>query len=293
MNKQELLALCARLGVHPSRKLGQCFVLDGNLLRTIIAGAAVAPGERVLEIGAGTGALTEPLLAAGARVLAVEYDARLCDCLRERFGAHPGFTLVAGDACRLDYATLLGPGPWACVSNLPYAVASVVLARLLALDQRASRLVLLVQREMAERLAAPPHNKTYGALSVQVQALYRLAPLRVVPRDVFWPLPEVTSALVHLTLREDAPPPPVYAALHACVRVAFEQRRKQLGRRLVGAFPGADMAAAMAGLGLTPQVRAEDVTVPQFLALARGLATATAAAHGAGEHHEQFDQLER
>ena len=153
MTKKELLAVLAELDLHPSRRLGQSFMVDPNMLDAIVRDAAPVAGEAVLEIGPGLGALTRRLLAAGCRVTAVELDRRLAAYLRRTFADSPGFRLVEGDACRLDLGSLMGEA-YRCVSNLPYASSSVILVRLAAADPPPLEIVALLQKEMAARLAA-------------------------------------------------------------------------------------------------------------------------------------------
>lgn len=275
MTRTELIALLAELGVHPSRALGQNFLIDRNLLEWTVRAAAPQPGERILEIGPGTGVLTHGLLAAGARVTAVELDHRLADWLRGHFADQPRFELVEADACDVDYAALFGTEPYRCVANLPYAVSTVVLMRLLELDNPPQACLVLLQEEMADRLRAAPGSKAYGALSVLTQVRCRVEVLRRVPPQVFFPPPEVGSAFVRLSCRDaaaplasrDAPDP-----LRTIVRLGFQQRRKQFRRLLAAHYPAAAIDVAFTALGLAPDVRAEALTPPQFVALAARLA---------------------
>ena len=273
MNTSELGPLLQRLGVHPSRKLGQNFLVDGNTLRLIVQAAAPVPGELLIEVGPGTGSLTAALLAAGAEVIAIELDARLAAYLAEAYAAEPCCTLLHADACRVDYDELAAGRPWAVAANLPYAVSSVVLSRWLAAANRPTRLCLLLQLEMAERLAAAPGTKAYGGLSVRTQALYRVQLARRVPPSVFFPPPEVDSALVLLT----PAPGPAWSPAHwhafgELVKIAFAQRRKMLAKLLRAHYPADSVAAALAAAGVDPQARAEALTVAQYITLFTALA---------------------
>jgi 16S rRNA (adenine1518-N6/adenine1519-N6)-dimethyltransferase len=272
MKPSELLALLQRLGVQPSRKLGQNFLVDDNLLGAIVRAAQPPDGGLVVEVGPGTGMLTRALLAAGSEVIAVELDRRLAAWLRETFAAEPRLHLVEADACRVDYDELTRGRPYVCIANLPYAVSTVVLAKLLAAANRPQRLCVLLQLEMAERLAAAPGSKAYGALTVRVQAVYQVALVRRIPPTVFLPQPEVASALVALTpCAGPAWPAADWAGFSALVQAAFSQRRKMLGKVLRGHYDADRVAIALAAAGLTPDIRPERVTVAQFGTLYRAL----------------------
>jgi 16S rRNA (adenine1518-N6/adenine1519-N6)-dimethyltransferase len=272
VNASELGPLLQRLGVHPSRKLGQNFLVDGNTLRLIVQATAPTPGELLIEVGPGTGTLTAALLAAGAEVIAIELDARLAAHLAETLGQQPRCRLLHADACRVDYDELTGGRPWAVAANLPYAVSSVVLSRWLAAANRPTRLCLLLQLEMAERLAAAPRTKAYGGLSVRTQAQYQVQLARRVPPTVFFPPPEVDSALVLLTpAAGPAWSPAQWQAFGELVKTAFAQRRKMLAKLLRAHYPADRVAAALAAVGADPQARAEELAVPQYLALCTAL----------------------
>ena len=269
MHKAELLSLLQRLELHPSRKLGQNFLLDENCLGALVRDAAPSAGERILEIGPGTGVLTERLLDAGCQVTAIEYDARLATFLREKFAGQKALTLIQGDACHEDFAALFPSGvAWRCIANLPYSCASVLLANLNACANPPSALHVLLQREMAERLTAAPGTKEYGVLTVRLAFSYRPSICRIVPRSVFFPPPEIDSAFLALVRREDAPPSNVRARAAQIAGIAFAQRRKQARRLLESALPHADVRSAFAALGIPADARAEVVTPSQFLKLA-------------------------
>ena len=268
MHKAELLSLMQRLELHPSRKLGQNFLLDENCLSALVREAAPQPDERILEIGPGTGVLTERLLDAGCRVTAIEYDARLADYLREKFAGQGALTLIQGDACHADFATLFPEGTWRCIANLPYSCASVLLANMNACANPPAALHVLLQREMAERLTAAPGNKDYGVLTARLAFSYRANICRIVPKGVFFPPPEVDSAFLALVRRQDAPTPALRARADQIAGVAFAQRRKQARRLLEAAFPNSDIPAAFAALGIPNDARAEVISPAQFLKLA-------------------------
>jgi 16S rRNA (adenine1518-N6/adenine1519-N6)-dimethyltransferase len=275
----ELKAVLAAHGLRPSRALGQNFLVDPNTARRIVRLAGVEPDDRVLEIGPGVGSLTAALVEAGAHVTALEIDRHVLPALEEVMaGRGPGTVrIVHGDAMAVDYDELLGPGPWSLVANLPYNVATPIVADLLDGVPAITRMLVMVQREVGERLAARPGDEAHGAVSVKVEyhAEARIAGL--VPPTVFVPRPAVDSALVRIDRRPaptvDVPDP---ARLFALVRGGFGQRRKTLRRALttVLAEPGPVLAAA----GVDGSRRAESLALEEWAALARADAAVTAAA---------------
>ncbi len=247
--KRGLLDLLGRHGVRLSKGLGQHFLVDRNLLAFVVRAAGVAAGDRVYEIGPGAGGLTLSLLEAGARVTAIEKDRRLAPLLLEVTGGRA--ELVFADA--LAYPWEVVPEGSLLVANLPYNVATPLILRLLAAG-RFSRLVVMVQREVAARLSARPGSRDYGPLALRVQHLARVERLRDVPPTVFFPPPEVTSAVVRLLPSGTRPDPGYFAFLDA----AFRNRRKTLRKNLeAGGYERERVVAAMAELGLDLRVRAE------------------------------------
>ena len=274
MTKTQLLAVLESLGVHPSRKLGQNFLVDDNLLEAMVRQAEPQVGEPILEVGPGTGVLTRKLLAAGCRVTAVELDHRLAGYLERELGGHERFRLIQGDACKFDYRELMGDEPFRCIANLPYACSSVFLARLIETAPHALACFLLLQREMAERLAAAPGSKAYGALSVRIQLRYAVSILRMVPASVFFPAPEVASAFVRLAATDEGLPLAAQASAAAVANVAFTQRRKKASRQLAAVYGAERVAEAFATLGLAEDVRAERLSPQTFARLAAFLTPA-------------------
>ncbi|MDD5698963.1 MAG: 16S rRNA (adenine(1518)-N(6)/adenine(1519)-N(6))-dimethyltransferase RsmA [Victivallaceae bacterium] len=266
MNKKELLATLETFGMRPGKRLGQNFLLDGNLLDFIVRSAAPAAAEIILEAGPGFGVLTRPLLAAGAEVYAIEFDRRLCAYLRDQIKS-PNFHLTEGDACRIDLTSILPAGKkFRAIANLPYSVSSIFIVRLLELPAPPLQMLFLLQREMAERLAAAPDTKDYGSLSVRAQQLYAVRPVRRVPPEVFHPRPQVDSALVELTLRQDAGLPDFdrRRQLSEVVKTAFAQRRKQLFRLLAAVYGQEPVRQAWEQLRLSPEIRPAELTVGQY-----------------------------
>jgi 16S rRNA (adenine1518-N6/adenine1519-N6)-dimethyltransferase len=271
-----LRSLAARHGIRPSKSLGQHFLVDPNVARLVASLADIGPDDRVIEIGAGLGSLTVTLAARGARVLAVEFDRRLVPALEDAVAASrergPGeVEILVADATALDWGRVLGdrPGdPWTLCSNLPYNIATPLLLDVLELVPAIERLVVMVQREVGERLVARPGDEGFGAVSLKVAYRAEAEILRRVPPTVFWPTPGVESVIVRL----DRVRPPVASdpgTLFRVIEEGFAQRRKTLRtavRRL-----GLDTDAATGALrraGIAPAARAEELDLASFARLA-------------------------
>jgi 16S rRNA (adenine1518-N6/adenine1519-N6)-dimethyltransferase len=264
LTRRDVRELLGRYDVRPSRARGQHFVVDPNTVRRVVRLAGVGPDDRVVEVGAGIGSLTLALAETGADVLAIEVDRRLLPALREVVGP-AGVTVVEGDAMRLDWNGLLGDGPWMLVANLPYNIATPLVATLLDEVPVLERLVVMVQREVAERLAAVPGTPAYGAVSVKVAYWATADVVGVVPPTVFWPQPKVESAVVSVRRRPATDQPPVDPERQVRVGGAgFAHRRKMLRRALAGLLP----PEAFPAVGVAPEARAEDLDVATWARLA-------------------------
>ena len=243
--------LLERHGIEPSRALGQNFVVDPNTIERIVRSAGVVPGDRVLEIGPGVGSLTTGLLEAGAEVVAIELDQHLIpaltDAVATEIGTDARFEVVHGDANDLDWAAFFEgreQAGWKLVANLPYNVAAPVVLRALDEAPQIAEVLVMVQREVAERLAAGPGSATYGIPSVKVAYWGSAEVVGKVPASVFHPVPKVESALVRI-VRADAPATDADVdVLFELVRRAFGQRRKMLRRSLAGSIDAEGFAAA-------------------------------------------------
>ncbi len=262
-------ALMAEHGLRPSRALGQNFLADPNTARRIARLARVEAGDRVLEIGPGLGSLTLALLEREAHVLALELDRKLQPALEEVVAGQGDVRIVTGDALAIDFHALLGAGPWRCVSNLPYNVATPVVVRLLEGVRSIQSALVMVQREVADRLVARPDSAAYGAVSVKVAYYAHARIAGMVPRTVFVPAPKVDSALVEL-VRRDAPPVEVPSTerLFELVRAAFAHRRKML-RRTLPAVLGDRTKSALHEAAIDPRARPEALGLAEWAALAR------------------------
>ena len=269
LSRPEIRRLLDENGLRPSRARGQNFVADPNTVRRIARLAGVGPGDRVIEIGAGLGSLTLALAETGATLTAVEVDRGLVPVLRSL--VEPvGVTVVEADAMRLDWDALLGDGPWVLVANLPYNVATPLVADLLDRVPAISRMLVMVQREVADRLAAAPGDEAYGAVSVKVAYWATASVAGLVPASVFVPVPNVESALVRIERRE-APavgPEVEPGALFALVGAGFGQRRKMLRRSLSGRVT----ASAFALADVNPEARPEELDVAAWGRLAAAVA---------------------
>ncbi|QEX23150.1 ribosomal RNA small subunit methyltransferase A [Hypericibacter adhaerens] len=261
----------ARHGLAARRALGQHFLLDLNLTGRIARAAGDLGAGTTIEIGPGPGGLTRALLAHGARrVIAIELDPRCVEALQELAAAYPGrLEIIAGDAMAIDPAKL-GDAPRRIVANLPYNVSTALLAQWLPSLSRLERLVLMFQKEVAERLAAKPGSRDYGRLSVALQWRAEVKRLFDLPPRAFTPPPKVTSSVVEIRPL----PQPRFAAdaelLERLTAAAFNQRRKMLRQSLRSAVP--DAAALLEAAGIDGTQRAEDLSVEQFCALALALA---------------------
>lgn len=271
MNKQQLLAALESIGMRPGRGLGQNFLLDGNLLDAIVRLGKPQKGEIILEVGPGFGALTRRLLKTGAQVYAVEFDHRIAGYLRKNL-PQENFHLTEADACRVNYQELLPPGePFRAIANLPYSISTIFIARMLDLPDPPREMFFMLQREMGERLAAAPGTKEYGALSVRTQLRYTVKIEKLVPPEVFFPPPEVESAVVSFRLHDRAPEPEILRLLPGVVKTVFAQRRKQLGKVLSSNYGRERSLAALEALHLPTEVRPDKLTVQQYIELTRQL----------------------
>ncbi|GAB3295020.1 16S rRNA (adenine(1518)-N(6)/adenine(1519)-N(6))-dimethyltransferase RsmA [Epidermidibacterium keratini] len=265
--------LADEVGLRPTKTLGQNFVHDANTVRRIIAAAQLEPDDVVLEVGPGLGSLTLGLLEAGHRVTAVEIDPALAARLPQTVAelaphAADRLQVVSGDAMRIS--ELPDPQPTAMVANLPYNVSVPVLLHLLATFPSLHRILVMVQAEVAHRLAAAPGSKLYGVPSVKAAWYADVRLSLTVSRQIFWPVPNVDSALVSLTRRpaprSDVPVQSVFAVVDA----AFAQRRKML-RAALGPLFGSSQAAttALEAAGVDPTARGETLDVEDFVSIAQ------------------------
>ncbi|MFM9994586.1 MAG: 16S rRNA (adenine(1518)-N(6)/adenine(1519)-N(6))-dimethyltransferase RsmA [Phycisphaerales bacterium] len=265
----QIKELLASRGLSPRKSLGQNFLIDHNLIRRLVEASGVGAGDVVLEVGPGTGTLTEELLARGCAVVACELDHGLAALLRERLAAHAAagrFTLVEGDclaskrALSPDVVAALGGRAFRLVANLPYGAASPLMLALLCEHPACGSMHVTIQREVADRLLAAPGTEHYGTLGVVAQAVAGVTRVAALPPECFWPRPEVTSAMVSIARRAAPLTDDTRRLAEFCTRV-FGARRKQLGTILGRKTPLPP--------GIGPGQRAEDLNVEQLIALSR------------------------
>jgi 16S rRNA (adenine1518-N6/adenine1519-N6)-dimethyltransferase len=267
--------LLAARGLRPKKRRGQHFLSRDAILERIAAAARVRPGETVIEIGPGTGNLTRHLLAAGARVTAIEVDPDLVGLLRAEISS-PDFTLIEADALEIDYAALAAGRRVKLAANLPFNITTPLLFKFLDARAHFSELLLLIQREVARRIVAPPGGRDYGIVSVQAQLLFDCELLFEVGSEAFTPRPRVSSALIRLTpLLEPRFEVKNLALCRRVIRAAFAKRRKTLRNSFgpAAGLPGRDqIVAALIAAGIEPGRRPETVSVEEFARLSNRLA---------------------
>jgi len=273
LNRSQMVLL-RQYGIRPVKRRGQNFLIDGNLARWIAAAVAEL-GRDVLELGAGAGALTTHLLAAGARVTAVEVDRRLCGLLRQEWGEKSAFRLIEADLGRVEWPELLaeaGPRP-VVAGNLPYVLTSTVLFALADCRDSLVAAVLMVQKEVAERLTAMSGEREYGVLSAVLGSLFAIDVIRKVPADVFWPRPDVASAVVRL-VPLGAWPETEFRYYKEVVKILFGQRRKKMSTLLRKHFQETpdSMAELAQKTSIDFEKRPEQLSPEQLRTLARALA---------------------
>jgi 16S rRNA (adenine1518-N6/adenine1519-N6)-dimethyltransferase len=268
----ELRRLLRAEGLRPRHGLSQNFLTDADALDVIVAAADLHPGDRVVEVGPGLGVLTRRLLAAGCTVVAIELDAHLVGYLRRELDDAQGLTLLHEDALAVDPATLFPGQAYRLVANIPYHITSPLLHLFLGAGHAPELAVLLVQAEVAERVAAEPGAMSY--LSVFVQDLAEATVVARVPAAAFEPAPEVDSAVLRLA-RRPAPIVPVEArdTLHRVVQAAFRQRRKQIHNSLVRELPvdRTTVDRALGDCAVTPDRRPQTLNLAEWACLTRVL----------------------
>ncbi len=275
LDPRTIRALAAELDLRPTKQRGQNFVHDANTVRRIVAASGIGPADVVLEIGPGLGSLTLGLLEIAEQVIAIEIEPslarRLPRTVAERMPAHSArLRVIEADALGVD--TLPDPQPTAVVANLPYNVSVPVLLHVLTSFPGIVRGLVMVQSEVADRLAAPPGSKTYGVPSVKLAWFCAARRVGTVPPTVFWPVPNVDSGLVEIARRN----PPVTSAtrrqVFAVIDAAFSQRRKMLRAALAPLFGSSAQAqVALAAAGVDPQARGEVLEVTDFARIAEAV----------------------
>ncbi len=267
MKKTELLETLESLSFRPGKILGQNFLIDQNLLDFIVRTAQPEAGELILEAGPGFGALTRGLLASGALVTAIEFDHRISDYLRKNM-THPNFTLIEDDAARVNVEEIVQGRNFRAIANLPYGISSIFIAHLLELENPPLTMCFMLQKEMGMRLAADNKTKNYGSLSVRTQLIYDVKLARTVPKQVFYPMPDIDSAIVTFTRKESFPELEIRKRAFGMIKAAFSQKRKKMIKPLISAYPRETVEAAYAKLGYREDIRPSHLKPEQFWELA-------------------------
>jgi len=250
---------------RPKRSLGQNFLRDASVSQRIVDALDLQPDEHVIEIGPGEGALTERLGQSGAVVTAIEFDSDLAPMLHRRFAQRDHFSVVEADALNVDFAALTHASA-KLIANLPYNISTPILQRLVEHREMFSRLVLMFQREVVNRITATPGGKERGFLSVIAQNAFEIEHLFDVPPQAFYPVPKVWSSVIRLTPK---PRTEDEAKLREVVSQAFAQKRKTLANNLARAYP--NIAAILSDLALPAKIRAEELTLDQWRTLVQSL----------------------
>lgn len=273
----EVRALLDELNIRPLKSLGQNFLIDANILAIILDTAAITPDDEILEVGAGLGALTEPMASMARRVVTVEKDRRLFDFLKDRLARFSNVELICADMLSLDHEALLASGLSKVVANLPYSVGSAILVNFLQAKALPRRITVTLQYEVARRLVATPSHPDYGLLSLWSQLSYEVSLRKIISPTCFYPSPNVRSAILRLVRREpggmEADDREFFFTL---TKFAFSHRRKQLGTvfRDVPAqwnLSAQRIQAAFRDLNLDLQARAEALSVAEWQRLAQAL----------------------
>jgi 16S rRNA (adenine1518-N6/adenine1519-N6)-dimethyltransferase len=258
--------LAERHGIRPSKSLGQHFLVDPNLARAIAGDSGAGPGDLVAEVGAGLGSLTVALAATGAAVLAIEFDRALLPALFEVTEELPRVDVMGADVTKIDWPQILGDGVWTICANLPYNIATSLVQQVLEGVPQVRRMVVMVQREVGERLLARPGEHGYGPLSLRVEYHAAANVIRRVPPEVFWPRPTVESVVVRIDRRERPAEEVDASRLWRVVEALFAGRRKAVrsALRAITADPDAVLTAAH----VDPRARADRLALAEFARIA-------------------------
>lgn len=268
----------AREGLAPRKSLGQNFLCDANIPNKIVAAGAVEKTDLVLEIGPGLGVLTSILIEQAGMVIAVEYDRGLFRILQENLATVPNLRLINQDFLQVDLWSLLEPlrndfPVFKVIANLPYYITTPVLFKLVESGLHWGGMVFLIQKEVAERLCAGPGSDAYGAVTVMINFFGTVEKVAMVPRTVFYPVPQVDSAAIRITPHPG--PTELYPSLHRVVQAAFGQRRKTIlnalfaGGILLGSNEKSELAVSLRDLGIDPERRGETLALEEFIKIAR------------------------
>ncbi len=258
--------LAQRLGVAPIKSRGQNFLIDPNMARWIVSQLEITENDAVVEVGPGAGSLTAHLVGQVRKLILIEFDARLAAALKERFKDDASVEVHHEDAVKFDGRQLFKHRPLKFLGNLPYSCGGAILKNLLSRPHPFDRAVIMLQKEVIDRLAAKPGTKDYGILSLRTQANWEVQPLRTVPPEAFYPQPKIDSSVAVLRPRTSGLPVFDYRLFDELIRRGFAQRRKQLKKQLPDGPPWEEITEA---LGVTATVRGEELTLAQWVDLTR------------------------
>ena len=266
MTGREIREVLDRAGVLPSKQMGQNFLIDPNMARWIVAQLEATDEDAVVEVGPGTGSLSEHLVGKVRRLILIEFDARLAAALAERFRDEPTVEVHHADGAKFDGRTLFKHRPVKFLGNLPYSCGGAILKNLLSRPHPFERAVVMLQKEVIDRLAATPGTKDYGILSLLTQADWVVQPQRTVPPEAFHPRPSIDSSVAILRPRTSGLPAFDHRLFDELVRRGFAQRRKQLGKQLPAGTPWPEIAPL---LGVPVTARGEELGLEQWVELTR------------------------
>ncbi len=266
MTGREIREALIHAGVMPSKQLGQNFLIDPNMARWIVSQLEITADDAVVEVGPGTGSLSEHLVGKVRKLILIEFDARLAEALKHRFRDDQSVEVHHADGVKFDGRQLFKHRPLKFLGNLPYSCGGAILKNLLSRPHPFERAVIMLQKEVIDRLAAAPGTKDYGILSLRTQANWEVKSLRTVPPEAFYPQPKIDSSVAVLTPRTSGLPTFDYRLFDELIRRGFAQRRKQLKKQLPEGPPWEDITT---GLGVTATVRGEELTLAQWVDLTR------------------------
>ena len=266
MTATELKEVLAEVGVTPSRKLGQNFLVDQNTAEWIVDQLEIQPGDTVVEVGPGTGALTEHVVKKAGKVILVEFDRRLADFLMRRFAEYEHVTVISDDAVRIDTRQFFAARPVKLLGNLPYSAGGAILRNFLKGPSPFTKAVLMLQKEMIDRILAEPKCKDYGVLTLRMQCEWQGDKVKVVPPSCFFPQPMIDSTVMTLEPRQEELPIHDRRLFDELVRRGFAQRRKQLRKNLPADL---DWETVSKKLNLTSTARAEELSLDDWVSLTR------------------------
>jgi 16S rRNA (adenine1518-N6/adenine1519-N6)-dimethyltransferase len=266
MTGREIKDTLDRAGVLPSKQLGQNFLIDPNMARWIVSQLDTSAEDAIVEVGPGTGSLSEHLVGKVRKLILIEFDARLAAALAERFQGEPTVEVHHADGAKFDGRTLFKHRRLKFLGNLPYSCGGAILKNLLSRPHPFERAVVMLQKEVIDRLAAAPGTKDYGILSLRTQVDWEVAPQRTVPPEAFYPRPRIDSSVAILRPRTTGFPPFDHRLFDELIRRGFAQRRKQLKKQLPEGTAWEEIAGA---LGVPATVRGEELTLSQWVELTR------------------------